>query len=248
MKKKILIIGSNSFIAKNYITLSKYNKKILPLSTKDLKDLNGKFNTKRLKRIFKNHLIEIIINFTSNNNNSTSRFTKDSQVVLENISFHLEVLEFIKEKNISIIYFDSFEKYNSKNSSYKLSKKILENIYNFYRKKYKINVKKVLLPTVIGINDLNFNRLVPYLLKKILINKKISIKKQKKIIFTFVDNVIFKIDNIVSNSKKNLLLKKYEKKVGYFYSEFKKIHHNKKYQNKKFLYIYNWYKDYFKKQ
>ena len=103
----------------------------------------------KTKRIFKNHLIEIIINFTSNNNNSTSRFTKDSHS-FENISFHLEVLEFIKEKYFNNL-FDSFEKYNSKNSSYKLSKKILENIYNFYRKKYKINVKKVLLPTVIGL-------------------------------------------------------------------------------------------------
>ena len=247
MKKSILVIGSNSFIAKNFVNNSKFKKKIFCVSTKDLNSFKNDFDFKKLKKILHNNPIRAIINFTSNNNNSTSKLVKDSKIILENINYHLEILELVKKKNILVIYFDSYEKFKSKNSSYKISKNILENIYKFYKKKYKLNVKKILLPTVIGNDDLNFERLVPYLLKSILNNKKILIKtKQKKIIFTFVDHVVSKIDNILSNSKKNFLIKKYEKKVYFFYDEFKKIHKNYKTQNKELVKIYSWYKAYFK--
>jgi hypothetical protein len=247
VKKKILIIGANSFIAKNYVNFSKFKKRAFSISTKDLIDSKGKFNFKKIKKIFKNNSIKTIINFTSNNNNSSSESINDSKIILDNINFHLEILELIKNKKILIIYFDSFEKFKNKNSSYKVSKKILESVYKFYQKKYKLNVKKILLPTIIGVNDLNFNRLVPYILKQILNNKKVIIKKQKKIIFTFVENVVSKIDNIISNSKKKFLMKKYNKKVNYIYSEFKKIHQNKQYKNNKLFKIYAWYKSYFEK-
>ena len=146
-----------------------------------------------------------------------------------------------------VIYFDSIERYKNKHSSYKVSKKIVESVYKFYQKKYKLEVKKIILPTIIGANDLNFNRLVPYVLKQILNNKKVIIKKNNKIIFTFVENVVYKIDHIISKSHKKYLMKKYNKKVNYFYSEFKKIHQNQKYKNNKLFKIYAWYKSYFKK-
>ena len=83
--------------------------------------------------------------------------------------------------------------------------------------------------------------------KQILNNKKVIIKKNSKIIFTFVENVVYKIDNIISKSQKKYLIKKYNKKVNYFYSEFKKIHQNQQYKNNKLFKIYTWYKSYFKK-
>lgn len=246
MKKKILIIGAKSFIAKNYVKLSNYQNKILSISTRDLKSSKGKFQAEKIKKILKNNSIKTIINFTSNNNNSMSKLIDDSKIITENINFHLEILELIKNKKILVIYFDTFERYKNKNSSYKVSKKILESVYKFYQKKYKLEVKKIILPTIIGANDLNFNRLVPYLLKQILNNKKVIIKKNNKIIFTFVENVVYKIDHIISKSRKNYLMKKYNKKVDYFYSEFTKIHQNQKYKNNKLFKIYAWYKSYFK--
>lgn len=247
MKKKILIIGAKSFIAKNYVKSSNYQNKILSITTRGLKSSKGNFQAEKIKKILKNNSIKTIINFTSNNNNSMSKLINDSKIITENINFHLEILELIKNKKILVIYFDSFERYKNKNSSYKVSKKILESVYKFYQKKYKLEVKKIILPTIIGANDLNFNRLVPYVLKQILNNKKVIIKKNNKIIFTFVENVVYKIDNIISKSRKKYLMKKYNKKVNYFYSEFKKIHQNQKYKNNKLFKIYAWYKSYFKK-
>lgn len=247
MKKKILIIGAKSFIAKNYVKSSNYQNKILSITTRGLKSSKGKFQAEKIKKIFKNNSIKTIINFTSNNNNSMSKSINDSKIITENLNFHLEILELIKNKKILVIYFDSFERYKNKNTSYKVSKKILESVYKFYQKKYKLEVKKIILPTIIGANDLNFNRLVPYVLKQILNNKKVIIKKNNKIIFTFVENVVSKIDHIISKSRKKYLMKKYNKKVNYFYSEFKKIHQNQKYKNNKLFKIYVWYKSYFKK-
>ena len=91
------------------------------------------------------------------------------------------------------------------------------------------------------------NSLLENNLNKLNLNNVRNLTKNNKIIFTFVENVVYKIDNIISKSRKKYLMKKYNKKVNYFYSEFKKIHQNQKYKNNKLFKIYAWYKSYFKK-
>ena len=39
-----------------------------------------------------------------------SKLINDSKIITENINFHLEILELIKNKKILVIYFDSFRK------------------------------------------------------------------------------------------------------------------------------------------
>ena len=135
-------------------------------------------------------------------------------------------------------------KSNSENNLYALSKFLLQDSLRFIKKKNRISLIKI--DSVYGPHDLNFNRLVPSLMLKILLsrNVKVNLKQQKKLIYVKdLLPVIFrtiknkKLINIVDVTGKNINVTKLWKAININ----KKITKNDTFYN--FFETLNWYKD-----
>ena len=222
MKKKILIFGASSFIAKNYINYDDYNH-LICVTRKNKNDLIKKSNTtykyidhlnvNKIKNLVVKNKIGIIINFISNNNNKIDINIDDLKIINDNTFPALQILEAIKNTRIKYVCFDSFEKKKNKKTAYKLSKIILSEIYKYYSSKYKIKIKKINLPTVLGKFDKNKSRLLPYIFK----NNKPNYPKSL-IRFIFAGNLVRCIKNNINFNKK-IKLKIYKKKANFFSME-----------------------------
>jgi len=198
---KILIIGKNSFIAQNFI--SKYSNKnkffYFNLHFTD----NYKNYIKKILLFVKKNKINHIINFAGNNDNSIFLNT-NKNILRDNFIFPLTLVELFNKQRINFTFFLSSEiekiENSKENSLYALSKFFLQDSLKFISKRNKISLIKI--DNVYGPRDLNFNRLIPSLMLKLLFKKKkikIRLNQQKKLIY--VKNLLPIIFKTIKNKK-----------------------------------------------
>jgi len=198
---KILIIGKNSFIAKNFI--DKYSNKI-KIYYFDLYFTNN--YKKYIEKIFSyvnNKKITHIINFIGNNDNSQV-LVKQDNILRDNFVLPLSLVDAFKKQKINFTFFLSAEinkiENNKKNSLYALSKFFLKDSLKFISQKNNISLIKI--ENVYGPYDLNFNRLIPSLMLKFILkekNIKIKLNQSKKLIY--IKDLLPIIFNTIGNKK-----------------------------------------------
>ena len=247
MKKRIIIFGSTSFLAQNFINLDNKNK-ILGIirnsNNKLIKKenvnylLTKSFEVKKLHKIVNKFKPNILINFISNNNNSKKLEINNQKIIHDNVFPFLNILESVKELKLKIISFGSIETMKKEQSAYKLAKILQNKINNFYKDKYKLNITTIILPTIIGEFEKKQNRFL-----KLIINKKRIKNKEKVITFSFARDVITSLNNFINLNKKISLLI-YKKKINYFIN-FKKIKKKNTFNEfeKKLSIVFNFYKN-----
>lgn len=238
---KILILGHNSFIGLHFIKL--FSKKQILIWPK--KKFN-KINYKDLVRFIKKNNVFSIVNFISDNNNKTDNydlidsFNSNSLINL----FLLEII--LKEKlDIKLMLFSSFEANKIKKkevSIYGINKNYIENIINFMPNKKKKFIKLVKINSVFGPGDKNLQRIIPFLISNIILNKKFTLKVDYKYLIR-VDHLCNSLFKFLYNEKRVLILKGKRYKISHLYKKF--IQFSKNYtfkRNKNFLYeTYEWY-------
>jgi nucleoside-diphosphate-sugar epimerase len=231
MKKKVLIFGASSFLAQNYIKFDDNNKLFCINKSKKvglIKKNNAKYkvvknlSVRSIKSLVIENEIDIIINFISNNNNKFDRKNDNIKIFKDNILPSLKIVEAMKNQTIKYIYFDSHEVNKKKNTIYKLSKKMLSQLNEYFKKKYKIKIIKISLPTVLGKYDRNNKRLLPLISK----NKKLLFPDQS-VNFSFADDVVASIRRHVNDTKK-IKIKLYKKKANYFINQYQKLRKKEK--------------------
>ena len=247
----ILIYGKNSFLAKNFTSnyKSRFN---LFFFNKYFKQKNT-FEKKIIKFVKKNKITHII-NFAACNDNSL--FNNNSkQIFNSNFSLPVTLLEISNNLNLDIFLFlsEEIDKNNSKfDNFYSLSKNLLFEYIKHSKNKNRIRI--INIDSVYGPFDLNFNRLVPAIIKNILQNIKknsINLKQNKNMIYV---GDINKIIGPLIISKKKIIYKKIKSTkfyIGSIYSFLKKYHLHNSYDNiknyKSFIATYNWYLKYYGK-
>ena len=198
---RILIIGKKSFIAQNFI--KKYSNHIKFFYFNLYFSDNSKEFLKKISLYVNKKKISHIINFIGNNDNSLIP-VKDNNILRDNFILPLALVNLFKQKKINFTFFlsseiDKIENPNE-NSIYSLSKFFLQDSLRFILIKNKISLIK--MDAVYGPYDLNFNRLIPSLMLKLLFyNKNIKVKltQQKKLIY--VKNILSVILKTTKNKK-----------------------------------------------
>jgi len=242
---KVLILGKRSFIAQNFI--KKYTGKIIFFYFDMYFHDDHKDFIKKISQYVNSKKINHIINFIGNNDNSLHP-KKAQNILRDNFILPTTLVDLFKNKKINFTFFLSAEinkiEKNSENNLYALSKFLLQDSLRFIKKKNRISLIKI--DSVYGPHDLNFNRLVPSLMLKILLsrNVKVNLKQQKKLIYVKdLLPVIFrtiknkKLINIVDVTGKNINVTKLWKAININ----KKITKNDTFYN--FFETLNWYKD-----
>ena len=258
----VLILGSNSFIAKNIITEIPFKQIVCVQKKKQniLKKKNLKYyffnlhTSEDLIRIIKKYNFDKVIICASNNNNSKNLKNDNSEIFFNNTNILLNTLECIKfQKKIEIINFTSTEVQKKKKSIYSIAKKTNDDVCKFYEHSYGLKIKNLVLSNLFGNNDLNFNRIIPSLIKNILFKKKIILNNSsKKLQFIHISQVLKVITNKSKYIKKKHLISinQIKNKILSFMKLKKGL--NKKDFNNSFEYnLYetiNWYIKYFKRK
>jgi nucleoside-diphosphate-sugar epimerase len=217
----ILILGHNSFIALHFIKL--FSKKQILIWPK--KKVNNMNYINFVKFIKKNN-ISIIINFISDNNNDINNYDL-VESFNSNSLLNLFLLEIIlKEKlNIKLMLFSSFEARKIKKneiSIYGINKKYIENIINFMPNNKRKFIKLVKINSVFGPGDKNLDRVMPFLLRQIIFNKKLNLKIDYKY-FIRVDHLCNSLINFLYNDKQVLILKGKKYKLSLLHKKFLQI-------------------------
>jgi|TARA_B100001964_G_scaffold244344_1_gene325426 nucleoside-diphosphate-sugar epimerase len=248
---KILIIGKNSFLAKNFIKkYSRINKFFyfnLRFSNNYKNFLNNVYKYVNKKKI--NH----IINFIGNNDNSIYPGHTD-KILRDNFTLPINLVNLFKKKKINFTFFLSNEidkiENSDENSIYALSKFFLLKSLRFITIKNKISYIK--MDTVYGPYDLNFNRLIPSIMLKILFREKkikVNLDQYKKLIY--VDEILpliikttknKKLINIINARGKNYnILNLYKIINNPFHHKYPILSKSKNIYN--FIKTLEWYKD-----
>ncbi len=260
-RQTVLVLGSNSFFAKNIVSKILFKKiycvqkkKTYRHSKKNVKyyyfDL---LDQRKLKIIINLRNYDKIIICASNNNNSSNLNKNNINIFSQNTCILLNVLENIKyKKKVEVINFSSTEIKKKKETIYSISKKVNYILCNFYKTNYNLKIKNLILPNVFGENDLNFERIIPFFVKNIILKKKIFIKKkEKKIKFIYIDDLLKvlvdekKLTNtyfITVNKLKTKILNLINLKKNLQKDYFKELFDFNLYKT------INWYKWYFKKK
>jgi len=198
---KILIIGKNSFLAKNFIKkYSRINKFFyfnLRFSNNYKNFLNNVYKYVNKKKI--NH----IINFIGNNDNSIYPGHTD-KILRDNFTLPINLVNLFKKKKINFTFFLSNEidkiENPDENSIYALSKLFLLNSLRFISIRNKISYIK--MDTVYGPHDLNFNRLIPSLFLKMLFKeKKVKVRLNQKKKLIYIDKILPLIFKTIKNKR-----------------------------------------------
>ena len=211
-------------------------------------------SSKDLIRIIKKYNFDKVIICASNNNNSKNLKNDNSEIFFNNTNILLNTLECIKfQKKIEIINFTSTEVQKKKKSIYSIAKKTNDDVCKFYEHSYGLKIKNLVLSNLFGNNDLNFNRIIPSLIKNILFKKKIILNNSsKKLQFIHISQVLKVITNKSKYIKKKHLISinQIKNKILSFMKLKKGL--NKKDFNNSFEYnLYetiNWYIKYFKRK
>ncbi len=259
-RQTVLLLGSNSFVAKNIITKIPYRKIVCVQLTKKniLKKKNLKYyffdllHFRKLTKIINLYKFQKVIICAADNNNSINSNNNNINIFQRNTNVLLNVLESLKfEKKIEIINFTSTEVLKKNKSMYSIAKTTNDQLCKFYRLNYNLKINNLLIPNLFGGGDLNFYRIIPMLIKNIFIKKKIILKNySKKLKFMFVDNLI----EIIINPKKkinfnhSISVNRLVTKISYLikFQVKKKNKFNSIFDFQLYQTI-NWYKKYFKK-
>ena len=248
---RILIIGKKSFIAQNFI--KKYSNRIKFFYFNLYFSDNYKEFLKKISLYVNKKKINHIINFIGNNDNSLIP-VNDNNILRDNFILPLALVNLFKQKKINFTFFLSSEinkiENPNENSIYSLSKFFLQDSLRFIL--IKNNISLIKMDSVYGPYDLNFNRLIPSLMLKLLFyNKNIKVKltQQKKLIY--VKNILSVILKTTKNKKsldiidikgKNFNILDLWKKINNaLLQKHKKITKKSDYYN--FIETLKWYKD-----
>ena len=197
--KNILVIGSKSFISKNFIYdfNSKFNFFFIHEYFKKIDEKNFlKILDKNLKR----NKIDLILNFAADNDNSFK--TKNFAKILEsNFYLPLALIKSANKNRIPLFLFlskDMTENDKLKNF-YSISKEMLriylENI------KFDCKIRILNIDSVYGPFDLNKKRIFPSIFNNLYGQKKININLKQKKHFTYVKDLNKIIYNLIFNKK-----------------------------------------------
>jgi len=243
-KCKLLVLGANSFIGKNYLKNTKYENitatyysKVPPIKFVKKKYKYKKVNIKNYQeviKIIKNECIDIVINFTADNNNKIEQSVSIKNIFDLNLLGFINLVEAVKNLNKKIIIynFTSTEVKNNKLSPYSLSKHTSEKIQKIYNNLYKMKIHSIKLNNIFGPGDMNFSRLIPFICKNFCEDKSIdlySVKKNKIFKFTYIDDLTSFIDyKIKENKNKNSIkkIKFYKYSTLNIYKMLSKLHIN----------------------
>ena len=248
---RILIIGKKSFIAQNFI--KKYSNRIKFFYFNLYFSDNYKEFLKKISLYVNKKKINHIINFIGNNDNSLFPI-KDKNILRDNFILPIALVNLFKQKKINFTFFltteiDKIENSNE-NSIYALSKFFLQDSLRFIL--IKNNISLIKIDNVYGPYDLNFNRLIPSLMLKLLFNNKgikVKLAQQKKLIYVKdLLPVIFKTIknkksfNIIHIKGKNFNILKLWKSINkILHNKHKRITQNNDCYN--FIETFEWYKD-----
>ena len=261
--KRILLIGSNSFLGKNIISEIPY-KKIICIQ-RNKKNIIRKKNLKyyfldlklfkKLKKIINDNIFDKVIICCADNNNSINLHNNNIKIFNNNTNILLNIFECLKfKKKIEILNFTSSEVLKKKITIYSISKNTNNKLCEFYKKNYKLKIKNIILTNVFGGNDLNFNRIVPFLIRCAIFNKKIILKNSSyKLKLIYIENLLkiltLKLNNKYFNHSITILGLK--KKILYIMklkkNKRKKIYFKKDTLNFYLLNTISWYEIYFNK-
>ena len=248
---RILIIGKKSFIAQNFI--KKYSNRIKFFYFNLYFSDNYKEFLKKISLYVNKKKINHIINFIGNNDNSLFPI-KDKNILRDNFILPIALVNLFKQKKINFTFFLSTEidkiENSNKNSIYALSKFFLQDSLRFIL--IKNNISLIKIDNVYGPYDLNFNRLIPSLMLKLLFNNKgikVKLAQQKKLIYVKdLLSVIFKTIknkksfNIIHIKGKNFNILKLWKSINkILHNKHKRITQNNDCYN--FIETFEWYKD-----
>jgi len=249
--RNILIYGKKSFLGKNFVHIYKLKYNLF-FFTKYFKH-KSIFEKKIIKFIKKNKITHLI-NFAACNDNSL--FNNNSKEIFNsNFILPLSLLEVSNKLNLDIFLFLSKEidKNDTKfDNFYSLSKNLLFEYLKYFKHKNRIRI--INIDSVYGPFDLNFNRLMPALIKNILQNKEknsINLKQNKSMIYS---GDIIKIIGSLILLKKKIIYKKVKSTNFYIepvYNFLKKYHLHNSYVKtrnyKSFIATYDWYLKYYGK-
>ena len=244
---RILIIGKKSFLAKNFI--NKYKKDKIFYFDSYFSNNYKKF-LKKIYSYVQRKKIKHIINFAGNNDNSVYPSDKNN-ILRDNFILPIALVNLFKEKKVNFTFFSSAEINKidslSNNNLYALSKFFLQDSLKFIFNKNKISLIEI--DNVYGPHDINFNRLIPSIMLKILTKKKIKINLRQNRKLIYVKDVLPIIFKTLKN-KKNLsfvTIKGEQVNILKLWKYINKIIKNKKLQKKNyfnnFVKTFEWYKN-----
>ena len=243
--KNLLVLGGKSFIAYNFLKLYPKDKTFI-WTKKDL----SKLDYKKASAYIKKNKIEIILNFISDNNNKPNNYNL-IESFYSNSFFSLLLIEILLNENYNfkLILFSSFEvnKLKSKRESiYGINKKYIEDIIFYAPEQKKKFIKLVKLNSVLGPGDTNFTRIIPSLIKKIILNKKKKLKINYKY-FVRVDYLCNSLLNFINSDNAKLTLKGKRYKILALEKLFRSYNKaNSPYKDDFFFKTFIWYKNYLK--
>ena len=198
---RVLILGKKSFIAQNFI--KKYSDHIKFFYFNLYFSDNYKEFLKKISLYVNKKRIDHIINFIGNNNNSLIP-TNNNKILRDNFILPLALVNLFKKKKINFTFFLSTEidkiENSNENNIYSLSKFFLQDSLRFIL--IKNNISLIKIDNVYGPHDLNFNRLIPSLMLKLLFNNKdlkVKLAQQKRLIY--VKDLIPVIFKTIKNKK-----------------------------------------------
>lgn len=228
---RILITGSNGFLASNFIRMhNKRFKKIIGISKSKNKylyknykhysfDINDLFE---LKKILKKEKPNIFLLAASNSIVGESEINP-IETLRTNTFSQAEIYEIIRkiDNKIIIISLESILLYgnivnkkknklkednNAKPSNtYQYSKYLLSNISNLYRNNYNLKIYSLRPASLFGPEDLQYSRIIPKSIKNILNNKNLVLYSGVSNFrreFLFVEDLCDIILRIILNNKK----------------------------------------------
>ena len=169
--KNILIYGSNSFIAKNFVIKYENYYKIYFKNQK-------KFSSSLFKYIKRNK-IKYLINFAADNNNSKKN-ENSKKILNSNFILPVILLDLSEKLNVTIFLFLSAEvtKNNEIKNFYALSKKML--FEYVYSRKFSNKIRIINFDSVFGSFDKNLQRLIPSMMVNFIKAKKVNINLNQK--------------------------------------------------------------------
>ena len=250
--KNILVIGSKSFISKNFIYDfdSKFNFFFIRQYFK--KD-NQKNFLRVLNKNIKKNQIDLILNFAAINDNSFK--VKNFEKILES-NFYLPIALIKSANRYKIPLFLFLSKDMSENDKLKNLYSISKQMLRVYLDNIKLDCKMRILniDSVYGPFDLNKKRIFPSIFNNLYGKKKVKINLKQNKYFTYVKEINKIIYNLIFN-KKHFIYKDIKSKkmnINLMYNLLKK----KKSTNlRKKRLIYNplfitseWYKKYYGKK
>ena len=226
-KKKILITGASGFIGKNLIgSLLRKKSKIFvyvrnrhlfikSLMSKEQIDhitiIEGEItNLKKISRMIDKFSIQHIFHLAANNENRALGCSP-LEIIDTNLNGTLSIMEASLNKDsiksivlISSKEVDRKDKLQSKKNiihPYSASKLCTEILAKSYIDNYKLPIIIVKFDNIFGEGDLNFNRLIPNLIKNLIENKSIKFKNKKNVFrgFIYIDDIIEVLERSIRN-------------------------------------------------